>query len=397
VTEPSDEAPGPGDGVPDLEGAMTLDRLRAIARQELIVDDPRTELLAGLEAPSEAWQLVALQGLERVVEPADLVDAAAVLVEEALDPLLLGQARLALARAGARGLDVDDLAGRALGQRGEVDDGAWPLRAWIGRRTGIGWPARRMATLGLGALVAGRGRRAEAARSALRTVLVRDPDWAVREAAATALGRSRARPDREVLEGALADRRLAVRSAAAAALERAEPAGDDDPDAWRNPGGEPCFRYLGRPARRDYVGELGRGARDGRGRNWRSFDSVDDDDPLDPGGEAEAPADVDPLHPLVLALNRRDGVTCARDLAHHPPVRWAVDPTWPVCCGDYALFLGHDLAACVPPGDDVEEWFCEALDPDLPLPEEGLEELEAETYAFRCGRCGWFWTAYRER
>ena len=38
----------------------------------------------------------------------------------------------------------------------------------------------------------------------------------------------------------------------------------------------------------------------------------------------------------------------------------------------------------------------DSLESDLPYPEESLEELEAETYAFRCGRCGWWWTSYRE-
>jgi hypothetical protein len=88
----------------------------------------------------------------------------------------------------------------------------------------------------------------------------------------------------------------------------------------------------------------------------------------------------------------------ARDLAHHPAVRWPVDPIWPVCCGDYAILCGHELSACAPAGDDPEDWFLESLDPELPLPDLAVEDLEAEAevYAFRCGRCGWWWTAYRD-
>jgi hypothetical protein len=67
-----------------------------------------------------------------------------------------------------------------------------------------------------------------------------------------------------------------------------------------------------------------------------------------------------------------------------------------VCCNDYAVFQGHDALRIAPRGEDPDDWFLEALEPELPYPEEALEDLEAETFAFRCGWCGWWWTSYRE-
>ncbi|MBX3466392.1 MAG: hypothetical protein KF878_05770 [Planctomycetes bacterium] len=182
-----------------------------------------------------------------------------------------------------------------------------------------------------------------------------------------------------------------MRRAAARALARDPGAPIEDAwDAWRQPGAEPYHRYLGLGGRREYREDLGAATRDGPGANWAPLG-------VDPEAE-DPPDDVDPAHPLVraLAIPRDDALTRARDLVHHPGVAWPVDPVWPVCCNDYAVFHGHALEPLLPRGEDLEDWFLEALEPDLPFPEEGLEDLEAETYAFRCGFCGWWWTSYRE-
>ncbi|MCO5165403.1 MAG: CbrC family protein [Planctomycetes bacterium] len=368
----------------DDEGA-SLARLRELARAP---DAPgaRDELLSALQEPSEVWRLTALQGLARREAPADLAPLAASLLGAASDPFLQAEARLVLARAGEA--DVVDLARRALGRRGLPEASRWPVRPALARRVGLGWPLRR-----LGARALGHAGPADAsiARAALRGVLT-DPDWAVREAAAEALGAlGPGDEDRRALEAALRDRRGAVRRAAARALGRDPGAPIEDAwDAWRAGGAEPHYRYLGVGGRRDYREDLVKATRDGPGANWAPFG-------VDPEAD-DPPDDVDPAHPLVraLAIPRDDALTRARDLIHHPGVAWPVDPVWPVCCNDYAVFHGHALEPLLPRGEDLEDWFLEALEPDLPFPEEGLDELEAETYAFRCGFCGWWWTSYRE-
>lgn len=379
----------------DEDEGTSLARLRRLARGDEADGAPdrtaRDELLSALQAPSEVWRLTALQGLARRETAEDLAPLAAALLGGSYDPFLQAQARLVLARAG-RG-DLVDLARRALGRRGLLDEGRWPVRPALGMRVGLGWPLRRLAALALGHAAP---HDAAAARAALRGVLGGDPDWAVREAAAEGLGALSATSaqgddDRRALEAALTDRRGAVRRAAARALTRA-PGGaiEDAWDAWRVPSSEPYFRYVGGPARREYRQGLDAATRDGPGRNWVPL-GVDPD-------EDELPDDVDPTHPLVLALAipRDDALTRARDLVHQPAIAWAVDPVWPVCCNDYAVFQGHAVTELAPRGEDPDDWFLEALEPDLPYPEESLEELEAETFAFRCGWCGWWWTSYRE-
>jgi HEAT repeat protein len=364
----------------------SLLRPRLLARDGPPAPDAREELLETLEAPSEVWRLTALQALLRIEPAASLADRAAPLLA-ARDPYLQATVRRILARAGRA--DVRDLALRALGRRGVVDEAPWPVRPRVARRHGLAWPLRRLAALALGD--AG----TPEARAALREVLAGDPDWAVREAAALGLvahGAPADAADKAALEAALGDRRASVRRAAAQALSR-RPAGQDGPEAWRVPGCEPYFRYLAGHARREYREELTSGTRDGAGRNWAPFGYDADETPAE-----EAPDDVDPAHPLVegLGIVSDDAVTRARDLVHHPNVAWPADPLWPTCCGDFAVFHGHGVLDVAPRGDDPDAWFLDALEPDLPYPEEGLDELEAETYAFRCGHCGWWWTSYRE-
>lgn len=380
----------------DDDEGTSLARLRRLARNDDAEAEggdrtAREELLSALQAPSEVWRLTALQGLARREAPEDLAPLAAAILGSSLDPFLQAEARLILARAGRA--DVSDLARRALGRRGVVDEARWPVRPLLARRVGLGWPLRRLAALALGHVTPPD---APAARMALRAVLASDPDWAVREAAADALG-SLARAsaldaeDQRALEAGLADRRGAVRRAAARALSREPGAAVVDAwDAWRSPRSEPYFRYVGSAARRDYKDELVKETRDGRGRNWAPFGVDLEDD--------EAPEDVDPAHPLVrgLPIPRDDALTRARDLVHQPAIVWSVDPVWPVCCNDYAVFQGHDVMQIAPRGEDPDDWFLEALEPDLPYPDEALEDMEAETFAFRCGWCGWWWTSYRE-
>lgn len=370
----------------DDEGT-SLSRLRLLASAARTEPGAREELLAALQADSEAWRLTALQGLDRLETAEDLAPLAASVLARSTDPFLQASARLILARAG-RG-DAPDLARRALGRRGLTDEARWPIRPTVGRKLGLGWPVRRLSVMALGHV------QAPEARPALRAALATDPDWAVRVAAADALGRScaqrPAKDDLAALEHALNDRRGIVRRAAAGALGR-EPGGaiEDAWDAWRVPGREPYFRYVAGVARREYRDELEKGTRDGLGRNWVPF-GLDVE-------EEDAPEDVDPTHPLIVALTlpRDDACTRARDLVHQPAVTWPVDPLWPVCCEDYSVFHGHAVADVAPGGEDPDEWFLESLESDLPFPEEGLEELEAETYAFRCGWCGAWWTSYRE-
>lgn len=383
----------------DEDEGSSLARLRALARPDPVAAPvaeraaERQELLDALRSPSEAWRLTALQGLLRFEPAAALADAADALLRTSGDPFLQASARLVLAEAGRA--DADDLAQRALGRRGAIDEARWPTRPHLARRLGLGWPLRRLAALALGHTGA-------PGRPTLRVVLATDPDWAVREAAVVALTRGRApgafdADDRKALEAALRDRRGAVRRVAAAALgldEAATPViAEDSWDAWRVPGREPYFRYVAGPGRREYSDELEKGTRDGLGRNWHLFEVDPDED--------EVPDDVPAAHPLVEAPCEHgvlldDALTRARDLVHQPAIAWPVDPLWPVCCGDYAVFHGHAVADAAPAGEDPDEWFLDSLESDLPYPEESLEELEAETYAFRCGRCGWWWTSYRQ-
>ncbi len=344
-------------------------------------------LLEALARPDEPWRLAALQGLVRRDHPRALAAAERLLAEGVRDPFLDVTCRAVLAAHG-RG-DLGDLAARALGRRGVPWEGSWVPRPQVARRAGAGWPQRRLAARALG--------HCPDATPTLRQVLERDPDWSVRQAAAEALAGDGSRPltaaAREALEVARADRRSAVRRVALRRLDPdADPAGERDGSfAWRVPGREPYFRYLAAAARREYAAELEAGTRNGPGRNWTTFGFEID---LDMGDTP--PRDVSPHWPAIkLALaGVEDALTLARDLVHHPAVPWGDEPFWPVCCGDYCLLYGHDLAEVAPASQDLERWFLESLIDPLPQPAESLPELDAEVYAFRCGRCGRWWTCY---
>src|SRR5688572_2776282 len=128
---PERDDPGSDEGAlePSDEGT-SLGRLRELARPpEDPVAEPegeRQQLLNALQAPSEMWRLTALQGLLRLEPPAALADLASSLLRTSSDPFLAAYARLALAAAGRA--DVDDLARRALGRGGVVDERRWPVR-----------------------------------------------------------------------------------------------------------------------------------------------------------------------------------------------------------------------------------------------------------------------------
>lgn len=350
-------------------------------------DGDEQPLLEALARPAEPWRLAALQGLARRGHPVVPSAAERMLGEGVVDPFLAATCRLHLAAAGRA--DPADLAARALGRRGVPWEGPWPPRPRVARRTGGGWPLRRLAVQALAYV--------PDALATLRRVIADDPDWAVREAAVLAVAGPPAAPRalspvaRAALELAREDRRAAVRRAALRLLGASEPSPPDGPFAWRVPGSEPYFRYVAASAREAYGAELEPATRNGPGRNWATFGLE-----LDLDLDEQPPKDVSPHWPAIkLALaGVEDAMSLARDLVHHPAVPWGDEPDWPVCCGDYAVLYGHDLAATAPATQELERWFVESLRPDLPRPAECLPELDAEVYAFRCGRCGRWQTAY---
>lgn len=359
-----------------------LRRLRRLASQTELDGDSEQELIQGLTCASQTWRLIALQGLVRHESSAAVSGAERLLeMKTETDPFLVASCRLVLAGAGKG--DADDLAERALGRRGLVHEGMWPTRPQLARRTGEGWPLRRLAIQALGAL-GGR-------RDALRWAATSDPDWAVREEAVRALGAPIDEGDDEALEQARQDDWLPVRVAAAEALGKdPEPAREpDERYAWRVAGWEPYFRYLCGNGRQEYADELVVGTRNGPGRNWSTFGILCD---LDMGDQP--PGDVNSRWSLVRSLGVDSAMTQARDLLHHPAIAWGEEPSWPVCCHDYSVFYGHNLASACPPALDIETWFLESLVIEMPLPDCSFEDLEADTYAFRCGFCGSWWTTY---
>lgn len=361
---------------------LALRRLQELAFADAIGDDEARELREGLDAPRSTWRLIALQGLARHrPEAAQLGAERLYQLACESDPFLV--ATIDLVRASIGIGDPRRLAERALGRLGRPEDVLWPMRPLPARRRGLGWPLRRLAIQALGHLVAGD-------RATIRRVALTDPDWAVREEAVAALGQALDAEDEACLEACIEDTRLTVRRAAAEALGRPlNPREGEERYAWRVPGSEPYFRYFAGSARREYAGELNPGTRHGAGRNWSSFGLWVDVDLGD-----ETPEDVDLSWPLVSALGVDTALTQARDLLHHPGVGWADDPTWPICCADYTVFYGHDVARNAPAAVEVERWFAESLIPDLPLPGGAWDELDVERYVFRCGFCGTWWTCY---
>lgn len=360
-----------------------LSRLRELRDQELLAAEGEQELLTALMAPASTHRLVAIQALAKHESPAAQVGAERLLeLDCETDPFLLATLRLVLARSGQG--DPQDLARRALGRKGLIAEGVWPPRPLAGRRHGLGWALRRLAVQALGCLPDGD-------RAVLRRVLSSDPDWAVREEAVYALGPPLDPEDEGSLLMAREDQRASVRRAAAEMLGR-RLAPEEQAEAryaWRVPGYEPYFRYAAGAALREYAEELEPGTRHGAGRNWGSFGIWCE---IDVG--EEPPHDVSPDWEQVKALAVDTALTQARDLVHHPGLLWAEEPLWPVCCHDYAVFYGHDLSAVAPAAIDVESWFRESLVRGLPRPEGGWRDLDAETYAFRCGYCGSWYTAY---
>ncbi|MGE0712661.1 MAG: HEAT repeat domain-containing protein [Planctomycetota bacterium] len=359
-----------------------LGRLRALRDQEALASGDEEELAQALRAPADTWRLTAIQALVRHRSPAALPGAQRLLeLDCETDPFLLGTLRLVLASAGEG--DLRGLERRALGRKGLVGEGPWPVRPLAGRGVGLGWPLRRLAVQALGCL-------AGTDRAVLRRVIETDPDWAVREEAVYALGPPIDQEDEETLGKALDDARLPVRRAAAQLLEvRLNPLEGEGRYAWRAPGSEPYFRYFAGSSRRDYHEELAPGTRHGVGRNWSTFGIWCE---IDMG--EEPPGDVSSNWPLVKALEVDTALTQARDLVHHPGVVWGDDPLWPVCCQDYAVFYGHQVEATAPAAMDIDAWFTESLVPALPKPQAPWRELDAERYVFRCGYCGSWWTCY---
>lgn len=362
-----------------LEQMAPKTGLAALRERSAATDD--TSFLEAVARPESSWRLAGLAGL-REVDPDAAATCAERLLEQGVeDPFLLATCHLIQARVG-RG-DPDDLAARADGRRGLVWEGTWPPRPQLAKRSGGGWPIRRLAVQALACFPEVDG--------VLARVALEDPDWAVRLAAAEALGQRTGATARRALAECGDDRRMAVRRAAVAALEGGSAVLPDEQTAWRVPGAEPYFRYFGGSARREYLEEMQIGTRNGPGRNWGTFGVFID---LDLG--EEPPRDVSPRWPAVqLALRGvPDAVTRARDLVHHPGVAWGDEPHWPTCCGDYTVFYGHHVAEAAPASEEVEDWFRESLLEDLPPPEAALEDFDAELYAFRCGFCGRWWTVY---
>lgn len=360
-----------------------LRKLRHLADRSELDDEAEQVLLEGLTATSSAWRLAALQGLVRHGSTAALPMAERLLeLKRETDPFLLATLQLVLAGNGKG--DLDDLARRATGRRGLIHEGPWPPRPHLARRIGEGWPLRRLAVQALGCTDGG--------RDVLRQVIAADPDWAVREEAVHALGTPLDDVERAALKEAREDPSRPVRVAAARALGGEGLGLASDPDerfAWRVPGSEPYFRYLSGVSRQEYGEELNRATRNGPGRNWATFGILCD---LDLGDRP--PPDVNPHWRLIRALGVDASLTMARDLLHHPSIAWGEDPLWPVCCNDFAIFYGHNLDTVCPPGLELELWFLESLVPEMPLPDCKLPELEADTYAFRCGYCGAWYTTY---